>query len=571
VAGVNGAAAREGRAAGVAERLLVSLLSIGAVAALYLFRAADDNRLTSWRWVFAESDPLALYGLVAAALVLAQLAAALPLAARRAEAVLFLAAYGAGACCWGAPEVIVDAARYFGQAKHAALHGAGAFLAAWGEELPAWTDLPLVPLLDGLVLRASGESRTAVQAFTTLLFAGTVVVTARLGRALWDEEVGLLAAALLLAIPYLLVQVPAFLVDVPTMFFLALALLATVEACLRGGAGRVLAAALAVALACFSKYSTWLLLSAVPVAAAALRAGSGADRRRPLRAAAAVALGAAALVGAALLARREVFLEQLSLLRAYQAPGLRRWGESLASTFLFQIHPFLTAAALASAAVAARRRDARWAIVAWPVLLLVVPGVRRIRYLLPAFPMLALMAAYGLRALPRRETRKVVVACAVGSALVIALHGHLRFLRRTSAANLMEAGAYLDAIPEERVEVFTRTAPGSEVNQEVSVPLLDLFTRKRLLHRPDPPPAPAAMRESALRFTWEHRTPAWYAGEAGPGAAVAVISGEPGAAPDEELAARLRGLRLARRFAASEEVFRHATFVDVYRPAEAGD
>jgi hypothetical protein len=79
------------------------------------------------------------------------------------------------------------------------------------------------------------------------------------------------------------------------------------------------------------------------------------------------------------------------------------------------------------------------------------------------------------------------------------------------------------------------------------------------------------MRESALRFTWEHRTPAWYAGEAGPGAAVVVISGEPGAPPDEELAARLRGLRLARRFTASEEVFRHATFVDVYRPAEAGD
>jgi 4-amino-4-deoxy-L-arabinose transferase-like glycosyltransferase len=469
--------------------------------------------------------------------------------------------------------VIVDAARYFGQAKYAALHGAGAFLAAWGEELPAWTDLPLVPLLDGLVLRASGESRTAVQAFTTLLFAGTVVVTGRLGKALWDEEVGFLAAALLLAIPYLLVQVPAFLVDVPTMFFLALALLATVEACLRGGAARTLAASLAVTLACFSKYSTWLLLSAVPVAAAALRAGagSGADRRRPLRAAAAVALVAAALVGGALLARREVFLEQLSLLLAYQAPGLRRWGESLASTFLFQIHPFLTAAALASAAVAARRRDARWAVVAWPVLLLVVPGVRRIRYLLPAFPMLALMAAYGLRALPRRETRKVVVACAVGSALVVALYGHLRFLKRTSAANLMDAGAYLDAIPEDRVEAFTRTAPGSEVNQEVSVPILDLFTTKRLLHRPHPPSPPAAMRESALRFTWEHRTPAWYAGEAGPGAAVVVISGEPGAPPDEELAARLRGLRLARRFTASEEVFRHATFVDVYRPAEAGD
>ena len=36
-------------AAGAPERLLVSLAALGAVAALYLFRAADDNRLTSWR------------------------------------------------------------------------------------------------------------------------------------------------------------------------------------------------------------------------------------------------------------------------------------------------------------------------------------------------------------------------------------------------------------------------------------------------------------------------------------------------------------------------------------------
>jgi hypothetical protein len=79
------------------------------------------------------------------------------------------------------------------------------------------------------------------------------------------------------------------------------------------------------------------------------------------------------------------------------------------------------------------------------------------------------------------------------------------------------------------------------------------------------------MRESALRFTWEHRTPAYYAGEAGPDAAVVVISGEPGAPLDEDLARRLSGHRLARRFTADEGVFRHATYVDVYRAAGAKD
>src|SRR3990172_1518988 len=34
----------------------VALLSLAAFLTLFLFRAQDDNRLTSWRWVFADAD-----------------------------------------------------------------------------------------------------------------------------------------------------------------------------------------------------------------------------------------------------------------------------------------------------------------------------------------------------------------------------------------------------------------------------------------------------------------------------------------------------------------------------------
>jgi len=129
----------------------------------------------------------------------------------------------AAACFWKEPEVIVDASRYFTQAKHLELDGLGGFVRGWGREIPAWTDLPLVPALYGFVFRTFGETRVAVQAFTTLLFAGTVLLAFRTGKALWDEEVGFAGGALLLAIPYLLTQVPTMLVDVPTMFFLTLA------------------------------------------------------------------------------------------------------------------------------------------------------------------------------------------------------------------------------------------------------------------------------------------------------------------------------------------------------------
>jgi 4-amino-4-deoxy-L-arabinose transferase-like glycosyltransferase len=558
------ARAPEGPASGAPERALVALVSLGTVAALLVFRGADDNRLTSWTWVFAAEPPLGLFGLVAAGVALALVGARLP-APRRPAAVLFGAACAAGACTWGVPEVIVDAARYFTQAKHVEVDGPARFLAEWGRSIPAWTDLPLVPLLDGLVLRASGESRLAVQVLGTLLFAGAVAATQRLGAALWDDEVGLTAGALLLAMPFLLAQVPLFLVDVPSMFFVVAALLAVVRAVQRGGAPRAGVAVLAVVLALASKYSTWLLLTAIPLVALAVPAP---DRRRSLRTVAAIAVGAAAVGCAALVLRRDVLVAQLALLREYQAPGLARWGEAHASTFLFQIHPFVTAAALLSVATAIRRRDARWAIAAWPVLLLLALQVHRSRYWIPALPMLALLAALGLRVLRARETRAVAVGCAVATSLVVALHGYVPFLERTSASNLAAAGAWLDRIPAAAVEVLTPAPPGEDVNPAVAVPLLDLYTSKRLVAAGPPaaPPAAAALATSPLRFTWAYALPPWYEGEPGGADAVVVVSADPDALPTDARA-RLACFRRERVFAADEGVFGWRTSVAVYRRA----
>jgi hypothetical protein len=548
------------------EPLLVSVVALGTVAAQLAFRALDYSRLTSWRWVFAGVSPLAPLALAAAAIALAHPAARLAARVRRPGPALFAAAFAAAACLWREPEVIVDASRYVAQAKHLELHGIRAFLSAWGQEVPAWTDLPLVPALYGLAFRALGEARLPLQLVTTALFAGTVVLTYRTGAALLDEEAGVAGGALLLAIPYLLTQVPLALADVPTMFFLALATWATTRAVQRGGAARIALAAVAVALAALSKYSAWLLLTGLPVVALAER------RRSPgaLARAAAVAAASAALLAAVLLPGRDVLSRQLALLREYQAPGLRRWGESFASTFLFQAHPLLAAGAVLSAGVALRRRDARWVAVAWPVLLLLALQVRRVRYWVPAFPALALMAALGLQALREARLRALAVACAVASSLVVAGYD-LRFLARTSAANLQEAGAFLDGLEEDAVEVFTPRRPGAEVNPAVSVPILDLYTRKRVAYAYEPPPPEVAraFERSPLRFTWEYRNPAWYEGPAEGHAAVAVITGDLEAPLPPDLERRLAGLRLARTFAADEGVFEFRTFVRIYRPAAA--
>ncbi|MDP6812027.1 MAG: glycosyltransferase family 39 protein, partial [Alphaproteobacteria bacterium] len=366
---------------------LVSLLTLSAFLVLYIFRALDDNSLVSWQWAFAGIDIRPLFLALAVALAGSLVLSRVRLPARLRAAVLFAGSFLAAAALWPIPEVNVDAARYFVQAKSLELHGVGYFLQQWGREIPAWTDLPLVPFIYGLVLGVLGESRIAIQVAATSFFSGTVVLTYLIGRMLWNDRTGTFGAVLLLAMPYLLTQVPLMLVDVPTMFFLTFAVFTTIKA-VRHGGGWLLLAATAIAIAALSKYTNWLMLSVVPVIFVAhLDRGAATVGRR----AGVICLGTGLLVGAVVLWGGDVIAGQIGLLLSYQVPALGGWSESLISTFLFQTHPFVAAAALWSLYLAVKRRDLKFAVVAWLLVLVVAFEAPRIRYILMIFPMLALM------------------------------------------------------------------------------------------------------------------------------------------------------------------------------------
>lgn len=173
--------------------VLVALLNVAAMLFLYIFRSFDDNRLAR--------------------------------------------------------------SRYIVQAKYIELHGPGYFFKEWGQTVPAWTDMPLVPLVYGIVFHVFGETKLGIQVFTSLLFSGTVVLTYLIGRTLWNQNIGLSAGALLLGIPYLFTQVPLFMVDIATMFFLALAVFAIIKAVDNGYTAQCILASAAITLALLTKYS----------------------------------------------------------------------------------------------------------------------------------------------------------------------------------------------------------------------------------------------------------------------------------------------------------------------------
>lgn len=566
--------------------LIVTGLSLSAYILLFLARALDDNRLVSWESAFLFADAPKVFLLFCAGMAIAFLISLVPLPKAGRGPFLFCLSFSAAALFWGESEVIVDASRYFTQAKYLELYGVPYFLREWGVGIDAWTDLPLLPFLYGLIFRFAGESRIYIQLFTTTLFSLSVLLVYGIGRSLWSDTIGFYAGLLMLGMPYLLTQVPLMLVDVPTMFFFVLAVHIFIRA-LHGGWGMTVAAACSVLLAVYSKYSAWLMLSVLGIISlayitAASRkilpdevglcdASHGAVRppSEYLARSAVIALCSALLVATVFWLKSDVFMAQMRLLIAYQKPGLSRWGESFLSTFCFQTGPFVTAAALFSVYAAYRERDLKFLIIAWLPVLVLVMQIKRIRYIIMVLPMLSLMAAYGLARIKELPVARFIVLSAIAFSLVVGLFAYRPFLQRMSSVNLRCAGDYLDTLPADDIEVITLPPSDPVVNMAVAVPLLDLFTRKHIVYGDDsePGPPPADLETSALRFTWEYRVPDFYRGKAGTvhSPVVAIISDSADRELPGSLRERLQGYRLEKVFSENEGIFRFRTSVRIYQ------
>lgn len=477
--------------------------------------------------------------------------------------ILFCLSFIIGAIFWREPELILDSSRYFTQAKHLEIYGVGFFFREWGEGIHAWTDLPLISFFYGLIFRFLGESRVYIQIFTTMLFSSTVVLTYLIGKTLWDENVGFFAGLMLLGMPYLFIQVPLMLVDVPTMFFLTLSIFTFIKAINQGGVGLILIASLALFFAFFSKYSTWVMLSVLGVIFLIYLKDKPSET---INRAGAIMIISGLLIGVVILFKFDVISSQIQMLMSYQVPGLRRWQEGFISTFFFQIHPFITILALYSVYAAFRKRDLRYGIISWLILLLILGKIERARYTIPILPMFALMAAYGLSQIKYMGFKRFMPWCIVSSSLVIAIFAYLPFVQKISTINLKTAGGYLNSIEEKGIDVYTLPYKKSMINPAIFVPMLDIFTQKQIYFHPDKgfTPSQEDISKSSLRFTWGYKNPQYYMSK-NDRSAVVVISNEPDEVLPEHIKQKIKGYSLARTLKTNEGIFRSKIFVRIYR------
>jgi hypothetical protein len=559
----------------------ISVLSLFTFILQFVFRTLDDNRLTSWEYAFVGTDASVVLLILVAGLIFALFFVRISIPERYYPMVLFVASFCSAAIFWGEPEVNVDSSRYFTQAKHLEVYGISYFVKEWGRAINAWTDMPLIPFLYGIVFRVFGESRVYIQILTTTLFSLSAVLTYWLGKSLWDRETGFMAGVLLLGMPYVLTQVPLMLVDVPTMFFLLLAVVTLINALEKGTAPSVVIAGISAALAFYTKYSVWLMMSVLAVVFiyyVIRESGHGSEEPGSRRTGVSACFSrflavtgiAALIIGLVFLYKFDLFMDQIRLLLHYQKPGLSRWHETFLSTFFFQIHPFITLAAVYSVYAAIRKKDLRYLIVAWLIMLVFALQIRRIRYIIMVFPMIALMAAYAITQIRNIAVKRFLVFAVLISSLTVAVFGYLPFLQRISMVNLKDAGKFVDSLNEPHIEVFTLMPQNPVLNPAVSVPILDLFTRKKIIYDYDRrlfDQPKEKIEKSPLRFTWEYENPEYYTGKSSDNAerAVLVISEKPDDALPPDLASRIKGYILTTTFKTSEEIFRYQTCVRIYR------
>jgi len=356
------------------------------------------------------------------------------------------------------------------------------------------------------------------------------------------------------------------LVDIHTMFFLLLAVWSFLYGLEQGRVWPFLSA-FAIVLALFSKYSTWPMLGVLGIITLfSLPAQPKTIIRRSISTAATTFC----FLGIIYLWKGGLIQQQLHFLRTYQMAGLQTWQEGYPSAFFFQSHPFIILAALYGTYRAIRTLDKKILIIGWFAALVFFLELKRVRYLIPLIPFIALTASYGLQAIKNSRFQRYIAYSGVVSSVVIALMVYRPFLAETSMANLKEAGRYLNSLASEAVEVYCLPQANSLGNTAVTVPILDMYTDKIIYQEQSWNSAEGARRAQnvSLRFTWELTQPVYYRDKkySGKKLPLAVIASAPFIELPGPLLEKYPAAKLRTSFSKTSGIYRYQTFVAVFDP-----
>jgi len=150
----------------------------------------------------------------------------------------------------------------------------------------------------------------------------------------------------------------------------------------------------------------------------------------------------------------------------------------------------------------------------------------------------------------------------------VAFVGFLPLLKSLGVQNLQEAGKYLNTLHIESVEVVSFAGENAVVNPDLGVPVLDIYTDKKLFYNKTQiePQTIERVQTSPLRFTWEYPLPQYYS----PGKedktfdGLVIISDDPSRPMPETVENKISQYPVRKTFQQSSYIFKHQTFITVY-------
>ncbi len=552
--------------------LIWSILIFSAYLVIYEFRALDHNIYFNWNYIFENVSRSGIFILLLASILLSYIISDTGIGIDKKYVLpsIFLGAFLLGAVFWSAPEASPGVATYFTEAKYLKEYGISTFIRDWGGKLDTLSDFPVVPFIFGLILKFIGESKIYIQIFTTTMFAGTGVLTYLIAWRLWDEKTGIYAALFLLSFPYLLLKTSFTLVDVPTMFFVAAAIYATLNAMETWGTSRdmgriwILASVTFIVLVFLSKISAWIMLGTVPAIFLIYYIKRGTAILYP---AALISLLSVTLITAFVYYKIDVLLKIFEYYLDFRI-RLQSFNESLWSLLFFQVSPLVTLLAGFSFYIALKKRDIKYVLLlTWFWVPFISLSDTRIRYMVPALPALAIMAAITLNEIKPERTKKFVSYSIVICSIMLAVLLYLPFTYTFSSMNIKNAAEYTNNLDIERIEVYAAFPDGYIYNLDMLLPIFDLHSKKDIAtpkyRRNKPPP-------DAIPWWWSYKFPwPYYSKETSPESAIVIISPRVDQPPPELLEKRLEeGYRLAKVYSAGYTGINNPYVVRVFLPVK---
>lgn len=470
----------------IETRIIYFLIGISILISYYLlytFRSEDNTVLMAWKYVFSYDNIkinellLVLSIVILISLIISRISISNYLNQEKYH-ILFLFVSGMFICTlfWNIPEINPDAARYFMEAKYLELRGIVSFTNDWGQGFFVWTDSPSVPFFYGIILKYLGEYRVYIQIYNAILFSLTSVLTYKISKRLWNEEIGLYSGLMIMSFPFLLSQVPLMLVDITLMFLTILSVFLILK--IFDNKYYSIPASLAIFFAVYAKMSSLLFI--IPPAISILIINYKSvlkDKNRWIF----TFIFTMAIILMFFLLNMGVFIDNMHTVSNFKLSNANPYFESPLN-FLFQVGSIVIILALISVIIAYRNKDKKYLfLIIWIVLPLIFLYNTRIRQLISIFPVIAIMASISLFSISHKPIKKFLILSLFLTSIAFTLYAYIPFEENFTDRNIKDAAEYANSLNISEIELFLDFSEKHSQDPEAMVSLFDIYSNKKIV------------------------------------------------------------------------------------------